>query len=120
MSSLVAKLQHFYSDTIIAQRDSATNPFGDPDPIDGPIIIPCQIVISNRQVRLTAGGTTALSTVQALLNDDYELNATEYRFTIPDRYTPNGAEGAGAGLEAIAVDTIPDENGPCYQEVMLP
>lgn len=100
-------------DTVTAQP-GVLDHFGAFTP-SGAIIadIPCRIEGEQRLAR-DSSGREVVSTVQLIIGGVYGLTAHTHRYTIPGRYTPN------TNLEAFSVNQVSDENGPCYEEVMLP
>lgn len=73
----------------------------------------CHISGTVRRVR-GENGVEMVSTHQVYLDDYYDLNTKDYRFTLPARYTPNTL------LQAVAIRKAIDENGPEYEVVYLP
>lgn len=61
-----------------------------------------------------ADGREVLSTVQVILGESPGLTAHLHAYTLPARYSPREL------LVALSVESESDENGPCYEAVMLP
>ena len=74
---------------------------------------PCRIEGSNRMVRDSAG-REVVSTVQVIVGDAPNLTTNLHRYTLPSRFIPSG------GRVAIAIERESDEDGPCYEVVILP
>lgn len=73
----------------------------------------CHVVALARRVRDESGVET-VSTHQIYLDDNYNLNTRDYRFTLPARFEPRTL------LQAIAIRKHADEDGPSYEVVILP
>lgn len=73
----------------------------------------CRIRGQVRTVR-NAQGKEVVSSYQALVDGVYNLTTDQHRYTLPARFSPR------SNLEAVAVQQVSDEDGPCYEVVMLP
>lgn len=110
---IVPELLELMPDTIEAQP-GALNEYGDFAPSGAALILPCHIEGSAKLVRDPLTGREVVSSFQAYVGGHNDLTVDRHRYTLPDRFVPNGS------LTAIAVEKDDDENGPHAEVVILP
>lgn len=98
-------------DQIIAQQGTLDGR-GRFTPIGAPLTIDCLISVSNRIVR-DLNGQEQTSTTRATLDDAYNLDSRNWRFTLPSRFAPY------EDLEAIDVKHVSDDQGQSHEVVFL-
>jgi hypothetical protein len=108
---LIPYLLDMYRDTLTYEPPGGTDQYGDPAPYGDPQVITCRLIGRNRMAR-DATGTEKLSTLQAEIAGHFGLNP-EGRFTMPIRFN-------GIRPKAIAIESVPDENGPHHETVFFP
>ena len=115
LNQVVQDCLDMYGETVIAQPGYLSGFGSDWVSSGSPLTIPCYIEGGSRIVR-DETGREVVSTVQVYLAGIFNLagHIEEYRFTVPSQWSPN------ADLRAVVINIASDEDGPAYEEVMLP
>mgnify|MGYP001570328787 CR=1 FL=1 len=111
-SSFVAGFLDEMPDILLAQRGTKTGS-GTFIPSGAVAAFPCRIS-GGPQLTRDIAGQEATSTVQILIGGVGNLNARDYRYTLPARFSPR------TNLVALQGHQWTDEDGPCYEKVWLP
>lgn len=88
---------------------------GDEVPGIPQVLSNCYIDDESRMVRDNTGTKVVSSMTILVLEYNNKIDALAWRFTIPSEFSEPNTD-----LVAIAVKTISDEDGACYNEVVLP
>lgn len=98
----------------IGVTPGSTNEYGDFTPSGAEVVYRCYIEGSNRLVRDIHGQEVVASHLAVVGARDPGLTVESHRYRLPARYSPN------TDLVAINIEIANDEDGACYQTVVLP
>ena len=112
MSTIVSDLLPLFADTMLAQPGTIDE-YGTFTASGATLSLPCHIEITSRLVR-DPNGQEVASSISVIVAGYNDLTTHLHRYTIPTRYSP------ATSLRAIAIVKETDEDGPCYEEVLLP
>lgn len=111
VSTIISDLADMFSDDLVVETVAA-DAYGQFSVIGAPLTIRCHIEGNSKQVR-DKSGQDVVSNLQIITAGYFSLTTDRHRYTVPSRYSSR------VRLEALAIDKESDENGPCYEEIML-
>lgn len=110
--AFMAKFADMLGDTITVTPGNEDG-FGDFITSGDVLSIPCRLSTSAKLVRDLSGRET-VSSVRAILDNFYDLDIDNHRFTISSLHDPYSM------IKAIGIKKVSDESGPLYEVVILP
>lgn len=106
---IMADLADLFPDTLVA-KPGYFDGYGDWASSGTNLNIPCYIE-GRQRTTYDKDGEETLSSYQVYLDGYYALNITDYRFSIPTRYTPD------TDLVALSIEQVSDETGPVAEVI---
>lgn len=110
--AFIDDLSEFFNEQVVC-TPGALDGFGTFLASGATLALPCRIEGDSRLVR-DPNGQEVVSSVQVLVGGYNDLTVEQHRYTLPVRFSPR------TDLRAIAIDKVTDEDGPVYEEIVLP